>query len=276
MEMKTGNEKTHGIFVRKVHPDSCVDTLENGDIIKRMDYQDSFWASKDAFSINNHDPDVICNGSTITVLCYFDCYGDSSVCTRKKGDEKLHKLIDRKMSFAEIMDMVPIGADLNLQICRDKEWYMVQAKHTFKKSKRVLRFYPRLDPIDYEIFAGLCCSNLDMSHVDTFDNLTLYTKDSSNRYTKRVVICQVFPDTTASRTQVLRQGHIIDTLNETKIGTLDDIRKILRTRPDKIQITTKDKSFFMVSTDKVILEDKRAMKNFNIRNHNYLLESEQA
>ena len=26
MEMKTGNEKTHGIFVRKVHPDSCVDT----------------------------------------------------------------------------------------------------------------------------------------------------------------------------------------------------------------------------------------------------------
>ena len=276
MEMKTGNEKTHGIFVRKVHPDSCVDSLENGDIIKRMDYQDSFWASKEAFSINNHDPDAICNGSTITVLCYFDCYGDSSVCTRKKGDEKLHKLIDRKMSFAEIMDMVPIGADLNLQICRDKEWYMVQAKHTFKKSKRILRFYPRLDPIDYEIFAGLCCSNLDMSHVDTFDNLTLYTKDSNNRYTRRVVVCQVFPDTTASRTQVLRQGHIIDTLNETKIGTLDDIRKILRTRPDKIQITTKDKSFFMVSTDKVILEDKRAMKNFNIRNHNYLLESEQA
>ena len=89
------------------------------------------------------------------------------------------------------------------------------------------------------------------------------------------MICQVFPDTTASRTQVLKRGQLIEKLNDNKISTLDDIRKILRTRPSEIKIVTKDKSFFVVYTETVIPEDKRAMKNFNIRNHNYLLESEQ-
>ena len=274
MKLKTGDERTYGIYVRKVHPDSCVDTLEHGDIVKRLDYQDSFWASKDSFSVHNHDPDVACNFSTISIFCYFDRFGDATVY-KKDERGRSEQLIDRKMSFAEIMDMVPIGADLNLEICRNQEWYMVQAKHTHKSSNRVPRYYPRVDPIDFEIFAGLCCANLNMSHVDSFDNLALYTRESKNRYSKRVVICQVFPDTTASRTQVLQQGHIIDTLNNTKIETLDDIRKILRTRPDEIRIETKDKSFFMVATDAVIPEDKRAMKNFNIRNHNYLLDSEQ-
>lgn len=272
MKMKTGDERTYGIYVRNVYPDSCVDSLENGDIIKRLDYQDTFWASKDAFSVNNHDPDVICNASSINILCYFDRFGDATVGT--KNEKGFQKLIERKMSFSEIMDMVPIGTDLNLEICRNGEWYMVQSKHSYKQSDRVPRFYPRIDPIDYEIFAGLCCANLNMSHVDSFDNLTFYTRNGENRYKKRVVVCQVFPDTTASRTQVLKQGHLITKLNNSDIETLDDIRKILRTRPDEIKIETKDKSFFVVATDSVIPEDKKAMKNFNIRNHNYLLESE--
>jgi S1-C subfamily serine protease len=274
MALKTGDERTYGIYVRKIHPDSCIDSVESGDIIKRLNYEDSFWAAKEAFDIHNLDPDSVCNGNTITILCYFDRYGDASVGV--KGDDgRFKKLIDRKMSFAEIMDMVPIGADLSVEICRDKNWYLVEAKHQHKDSDRVPRYYPRIDPIDYEIFAGLCCANLDMTHVDTFENLVFYTRNAKNRYQKRVVICQVFPDTSASKTQVLKTGHLIDTLNDKKIETLDDIRKILRTRPKIINIKTQDDSYFIVSTDTVIPEDKRAMKNFNIRNHNYLLDSEQ-
>lgn len=274
MDLKTGDERTYGIYVRKVHPDSCVDSLEQGDIIKRLEYMDSFWATKDAFNIHNRNPDVICNSHTIKIFCYFDRYGDASIGV-KGSDGRFKKLIDRKMTFAEIMDMVPIGTELNVEICRDQEWYLVEARHVYKDSDRVPRVYPRLDPIDFEIFAGLCCANLNMTHVDSFDNLALFTRNAKNRYSKKVVICQVFPDTAASRTQVLQMGHIIEELNGEKIETLDDIRKILRGRPDMISIKTKDDSYFIVATESVIPEDKRAMKNFNIRNHNYLLDSEQ-
>ena len=274
MHVKTGDERTYGIYVRKVHPDSCVDSLESGDIIKRLEYMDSFWATKDAFNIHNQDPDTICNVKTIKILCYFDRYGDASVGIKDESG-RYKKLIERKMSFSEIVDMIPIGADMSVEICRDQMWYLVESSHTYKESKRISRAYPRIEPIDYEIFAGLCCANLDMIHVDNFDNLTMFDKEAKNRYSKHVVICQVFPDTTTAKTQVLKKGHIIEELNGEKLETLEDIRKILRGRPNMITVKTKDTSYFMVSTKSVIPEDKRAMKNFNIRNHNYLLDSEQ-
>nr|QBK91452.1 MAG: trypsin-like peptidase [Pithovirus LCPAC302] len=269
MKLKTGDERNYGIYVRKIYPDSCVDALEEGDIIKRLDYQDAFWGSKKSFDIHHLDPDLFCNKETIKVLCYFDRFGDVSVRTRK--NDKSVKLIERKMSFSEILDMIPIGAYLSLEICRNGEWYKVESKHKYVESSRIPRFYPRIDPIDYEIFAGICCANLDMSHIDYFDNLAFYAKSGKNRYSKRVVICQVFPDTAASRSQVLKEGHLIETLNGNIIETLDDIRKILRSKPERIEIKTKDLSFFVVFTSIVIAEDKKAMKNFNIK-HSYLLE----
>lgn len=270
MKSKTDDEKNYGIYVRNIYPDSCVDSLEHGDIIKRLDYEDPFWASKDAFNVCNHDQ----NNIKSIILCYFDRYGDATVGL--KDERGFLKLIERKLSFSEIMDMVPIGSQLNLEICRDKEWYMLQAKHSFKNSNRIVRLFPRIEPIDYEIFAGICCANLDIIHIDTFDKLRYYKENNKeNRYGKKVVICQVFPDTSASQTQVLRQGHLIDKLNGTKIESIEDIRKILRNRPAEIRIETTDRSYFMVLTDTVVSEDKKAMKNFNIRNHNYLLESKQ-
>lgn len=274
MKSKTSNERTYGIYVRKVHPDSCLDQLEEGDIIKRLNYNDSFWATKDSFSVQNRDPYTICNGQTVEVLCYFDRYGDADVGI-KAEDGRFQKLIERKMNFSEIIDMIPIGADISIEICRDQDWYLVKSKHVYKDSNRVARVYPRIDPIDFEIFAGLCCANLNMEHVDNFDILLLHTKKPENRYKKRVVICQIFPDTEAAKTQIFKEGNLIDELNGKKIETLDDIRKILRTKPEMITIKTTIGCFFMVSTETVVQEDKRIMRNFNIRNHNYLLDSEQ-
>ena len=272
MKLKTGDEKNRGIYVKQVYPDSCVDSLEPGDIIKKLEYEDTFWASADAFKLCNHDPDSICVLSTGVISCYFDRFGDADV-GRRDAEGRYVKLSDRKMSFSEIVDMIPIDAKITMEIYRDKSRYGLEAKHQYKESNRLDRCYPRINPIDYEIFAGICCANLEMSHVDTFDNLFMYAKNPDNRYKNRVIICQIFPDTTTYKTQVLRPGQLIDNINDIKIETLDDIRKILRSLPSIIKVETSDKSFFIVKTETVIPEDKRAMKNFNIRNHNYPLDS---
>jgi len=260
MKLKTGDEKTYGIYVRNIYPDSCFDQLESGDVIRRLNYVDTTNIST-KFNKN------------VEILCYFDRYGDADVGTKQDG--RFQKIIDRKMSFSEIMDMVPIGTDISIEICRAGEWYLVQSKHTFKESDRIPRIYSRLDPVDYEIFAGICCANLNMDHIENFKNLECYSKmNHEDKYKKKVVICQVFPDTEAYKTQVILQGQLIDKLNDNNINSLNDIRKILRSKPDTITIETKNSSFFTVSTDTVIPEDKRAMKNYNIH-HNYLLDREQ-
>ena len=71
--------------MRRVNPDSCVDSLEEGDIIKRLDYEDFFWSGKESFNIQNLDPDTICNAKKEMISCYFDRYGDASVGTKKSG-----------------------------------------------------------------------------------------------------------------------------------------------------------------------------------------------
>jgi len=281
MEAKTGDSRAYGIYVRKIYPDSCVDSLEEGDVIKRLDYNDYLWASKDAFNVLTMSHENLCNAPTKTISCYFDRYGDAWVGSKeivkdKTGatTESFVKLQQRKLTLAEIVDMIYIGSDVKLQICRDQVWYEVMAKYEYKEVGRLTHMYPRVEHIEYEIFAGICCSNLNLSHIDHFPNLEHHNIIDKNRYIKRVVICQVFPDTSASRYQILKPGYLIETLNGTKISTLEDIRKILRSRPLEISIVTTNKAYFMVSTATVIPEDKKAIKNFNIRGYNYLLNSE--
>lgn len=274
MKYVTGNERIYGIYVRKIHPDSCIDSIEEGDIIKRIIYEDVFWQTQTSFNLKKLDS--LLNGKSgvkaSLISCYFDRYGDVSVGT-KTDTTSFVKIIDRKMSFAEVIDMIPIGASLNVEICRDKELYLVEASHTYKPSNRIQAVYPRLEPVDYEIFAGLCCSNLNFSHVRYFDSLSSYIT-TNDRYKKKVVVCQVFPDTSISKTQVVKEGDIIESLNGRKIETLNDIRTILRQKPNDINLVLKNKSLFIVGTKTVINEDKKAMKNFNIQ-HNYLLDLEQ-
>ena len=42
MKKQTGSSSTYGIYIRKVYPDSCFDLLEKGDIVRRIDYIDTF------------------------------------------------------------------------------------------------------------------------------------------------------------------------------------------------------------------------------------------
>ena len=50
---------------------------------------------------------------------------------------------------------------------------------------------------------------------------------------------------------------------------IDQFLKFLHTKKQTIE--TCNKCHFTTTTKKVIPEDKKAMKNFNIRNHNYVL-----
>ena len=124
--------------------------------------------------------------------------------------------------------------------------------------------------------------NLDVSHFDIFKNLDCYSQNADNRYKNQVIIVQVFPESSASKTQVLKPGHLIKTIlgytvgfelmNETNrlITSLEDVIYILSLKPEQIQITTTDESTFFISVSTIIKEDKSILNNYNI-NSKYLL-----
>jgi S1-C subfamily serine protease len=220
------------------------------------------------------------------VTVFLDRYGMSNKIGKLKNPDEVDEtkiefektFIDRKMDLSEIIDMVPIGTEINLNISRDLNWYMLKSKYVFVENDRISHVYPRITPYDYEIFAGICVMNLDEAHFPLFDNLKC-----NEKYKKEVIIVQVFPDTSASRTQVLKPGHLIKSIigytnnfelipdTHCVIHSLEDVRHVLNFKPEQIQITTTDDSTFVISLATIIKEDKNTLSSYKI-NHKYLLE----
>ena len=280
MKKQTGSSSTYGIYVRKIYADSCCDVLEKGDIIRRIDYMDPFWklngeSNKNIFALNekdNKDPPVL-------VTIFLDRFGTSTNIGRLKNaveaDEtkiEFDKLFtERKMEISEILDMVPIGAEIMLNICRLVEgqpmWYMLKTNYITMPMYRIPSIYPMIKPIDYEIFGGMCVTNLSMEVLRSFNM-------KADLYEKRVIIVQTFPNTTVYKTDAIREGYIIKSIyafdkdsvlikdSHRQVQSLQDVRHILKLGGEFLQVNTLDDSTFMFSPSSS--EDDFVRKTYRI------------
>ena len=215
------------------------------------------------------------------VTCYIDQYGDIEVYKLSSGLEtgisftppsNSTKWIDRKLNIREIADIIPYGSKILLQICRDGNWYILSSSYKFRPTSRIVETYPQIIPDDYEVFAGICVTKLNMNQLRKIDDGSLLKRDST-KYKKYVVICQIFPETGAVRTQALKAGEIISKLNNVDISTLDDIRSILETRPETIMIETREKALFIAVTKQAIVADLRIIEKFRVPTDRYKLKT---
>lgn len=267
MKLKTGSSSTYGIYVRKCHPDSCFDLLEKGDIIRRLDYSDIFW-DRDKLDINDLE-------SKNTVTIFFDRFGMTHLVGKLKNldepdpnkiaFEKIYT--EQKLTLSELMDMIPVDADLSLNICRDGTWYKLKTKYSPVENRN--------SSLDYEIFSGICVSDLNSKHLQIYPNL--------DRYKKQVIITSIFSDSGVGKLGSLKEGQIIKSIigydskfelvEETHraITSLEDLRHILHLKPDFIQITTTDDFTYVTSLEAMMKEDKDILKRYSILKK-YILE----
>ena len=323
MEFKCKDSEAQGIYVRKVHPDSCflsedireipeecrkyvsgnpdeenitkdenlMASLRAGDIITHMQYEDPFWCCSDSYLVcgeswsceslpirkSQNECRELCKQ---LVTCYIDQYGDIDVYSKDGSDKGIsfkpsvnaRKLTNRKLNIREVSDMIPYGSMIKLQICRGGNWYILTSRYKYRDTARIQNIYPQITPYDYEVFAGICVTNLNMNELEAIDDLYLLRKDST-KYKRYVMICQVFPNTGAGRAQTLKSGNILSKLNNVDISTLEDIRTILKQQPESLMIETKEKALYIISTQKAISEDIKAMEKFAVPKDRYSLKS---
>ena len=265
MKKQTGTSSTYGIYVRKIYPDSCLDSLEKGDVIRRIDYIDLHWNPDGTSKVFNPDskPDFE-NGTLVTV--FLDRFGTTTTIGKLKNpdendESKLEfevKFTDRKLELSEVVDMIPVGTQMTLNMCRDRAWYKLKTEYLYIPSERL----EYAGKPDFEIFSGICVSNLCVQNKENEDN---------ELYKKQVVINHIFQETYVGKTQSLKSGQIIKTIfgynsnfeliKETHrvISTLEDVRYILKLKPDLIQITTTDETTFMFLNNS---EDDRIVKKY--------------
>lgn len=262
MKHLTGTSSTYGIYVRKVYPGSCLDSLAKGDVIRRIDYTDPFWNCKSVTLSNLPD---LKKAGTITV--FLDRFGQTTTIGKLKNPDESEEdklefetvLTDKKLELSEVVDLIPIGSSITLNMCRNKGWYKLKTEYVHIASERI-----KYSDDDYEIFAGMCLTNLTM-------------KNSKDIYTRGVIIAQVFPETYTYKTQILKERQIIKTIlgyntnfelvkdSHRVISSLEDLRKVLNLKPEIIQITMTDESTFMFLTSTVSIEDATIKKNYSLK-----------
>lgn len=271
MKLQTGESRNYGIYIRKIYPDSCIDRLTKGDIIRRIDYEDIFWRIKDGkveinksvFDLTYFDKDIKENKIKMTVL--LDRFGNSTTVGKlinpedKNPSEETWKfetnLTNRKLELDEIMDMIPLNSNMSLYICRDKSWDILNTVYKYIDNERLQYISPIFNKLSeeekYLELDHVTFSNLYLEHAEMYDGIINNTDDL---FVPKVIILDISPESSAYKTQSLSSGQIVktvaaydeklDIIKEMYIipTTIKDIKNIIDKNPFQISITTTDET----------------------------------
>lgn len=185
-------------------------------------------------------------------------------------------ITDRRLSIKEFFDMIPIHTKLYMKVCRNRQWYRLNSVYSPISDIYVIsKLELKLQPIEYDIFCGMCISPLTINYLlssDVVDNdLQSYAK-GKKKYKPYLVVTQVFPNTSISKANAVEAGDIIKMINGRRVRTMEDLRSAVLEKNEMISITTTKRSFFVCNRECVIKQDLFTMKNFSITNYTHLLD----
>jgi S1-C subfamily serine protease len=273
LELACNKNKVEGIYVKHIYPNSCFDTLAEGDIISHVSYNDIYYNNPQAFNVINRSQ---IKGTL--AIASLDKYGDVSIDLICNGDgTNISSNVQscRKLSLKELFDIIPIGQKVILSICRQQDCsskdipcglYSISTTFQYIPSKIRDPIYPRITPYKYLIVAGMSFGELTMNHIAMEDTLEDYAK-GKKRYQPVLVINQIFPDTTAFHTRVFKEGSIISEVNGIKVTNIEDLKAALTKSNEYIIIVGKDRDKFAVKKEDAIKEDLAVVQQFDLPNY---------
>ena len=234
-----GGKDKEGIYIRSVLPDSFL-PLKEGDILSSV--------------IHNTNRFVFDRHGSVTML-----------------DSNGNNLLDRTMTIAEMVDIIPIGDELEVSVCREGEDLKLSATNSCVITNRIPTVVPSMEPFEFEVFAGLVVCDMTWNHVNKIVELECDMLKMKKRYKKRVVIVQVLPNTEAGRLDVFSQGDLLYSVNGTKVFTISGLREVLNNRSKRIKIITRKRGMFIADWGKSVEDDLVAMERFNIPMDRYTM-----
>jgi len=281
LELGCNGVQTEGIYIKRVYSNSCFDTLEEGDIITHVLYEDIYFNNPQAFSVITRAP-----SRGTPAIASLDRFGDVTInliCPNNKSSGETGTIANsaecRKLSLKELFDIIPIGQEIIISICRKLELksqqsgstgpsglYRINTIFQYIPSKIRSSVYPRITPYKYLIAAGMSFGELTMNHIAIDNSLIDYSK-GKRRYKPVLVINQIFPETTASHTRVFNEASIISEVNGIKVTNIEELKQAFAKSGEYIIITGKNGDKFAIKKEDAIKEDLATIKQFDLPNY---------
>ena len=234
-----------GIYINEIFRDSIFKGIEEGDIINQIIYQDQ----------------------RRSISAIFDNFGDLKLIDNNTNKE----ILNRRVNIKEFFDIIPLNSLITVIINRNGINYKLSTRYLPSDIFRIRFHYFLLEPLLYDIFAGICVSPFTLNHVFNIPKLQRFIQ-GKRKYKKHLLIVHKFPDTAVSKVNSLQIGDFIKSINNIKVKTIDDLRQLLPTiRGELLLIKTCDHKLFTVKLQQTIKEDQSILKTFGITNYKYLL-----
>lgn len=135
-----------------------------------------------------------------------------------------------------IFNTIKLNQIVKIEYSRGSKLYKKSYKFVPYKMP-ISMVYPRFEKVQYKIFGGLIFMNLYINHLDIINSkshkpvlpislLKYYSTDCRDK--NIVILSKVYPNTDIFNANVLEEGDIIKSMNDVKINTVDDVKKVLK------------------------------------------------
>jgi hypothetical protein len=259
-----------GVMIKDVLKGSSFSMLQPGDILRAVkmlhpfsdpeDFTVEHYQGSECDHCERHSEAEIVISSTGFVNFYVD------------GQESYYTT-GRRVSLQELLDTIPIGTELTLEVWRKGTGVMDTPVLPFlnQTALAVTSLYPPFDNLDYVIFAGAVWIPLSTNIIRALGD-TKYVCDYvpyENRYEPRVILANIFPTAEMRTIEVVNATETLVSLNGTKVGTLSELRKIITSRlqsGDNEPWQFRFKSGKLVVLDKMhtFKQDKQILETFKV------------
>lgn len=206
-----------------ISDDNMIKYLKNNEKCNTGCYVKKIIKTSPLYKIGIREGDIICNFDKYKV----DNYGEVKT---KWSNEKIK--LDNLIKRYNINDNISITF-LN------KSKKILETKNinfNIDNIESIRQKYKLFEKIDYEIFGGFSVMNLNLNHLDNIYNnvnnenslfILNKFKHIKNRIKNRLIICNIIPGSYLKSINTLQNGSIIRKINNKKVYTLDDYRKVL-------------------------------------------------
>lgn len=232
------HDDQHGLRIKDVLPGCPFIDLLRGDILQSIAYADPYkhqaafdvttymkqsGYSKVATRIKKADT-LIFISLTNTIHLY------ENVGTRQESETDF--TLKRKVSLQEMMDTIPSGTHLVLEVLRPSAKNIGTTSGPFKTidSQAVVKLYPPFDKLDYLLFGGAVWIPMSANIIEALGGTKYICEFQAfkKRYRPRVIITKMFALTDIATSESINSTECIKSFNGVKISTLQDMRDAIR------------------------------------------------
>ena len=188
------------------------------------------------------------------------------------GDVSVPWRTGERISVGELLVRCRAGDPLAVTLYRKGQKHRFTWTFESSKIKSIRMIYPEYEPqeIDYEIIGGLVIMQLRANHFEILLKPGSYLKElpllgrPENQVNPALVVTSILPGSLGHLSDCFVPGFILDTVNDKKVTTLQELRDALQLslKTGEILISTKDHSSTVFDLREVLNDEKKLSQDF--------------